>query len=582
MLQHLYVLRNWYGYFLLLMAPLFALLPTAVLHAQDMPPAQLHLFRVYYDGADELTELGASLDVWEIHQDEGYAIAPLDDAQLTKLQADGIRTAFAYRVPQGIQAISSAVDSSIAPAGTIPYFPCYRTTTALEQDMRMLADAHPQLAQWVDIGDSWEKTVSKGKTGHDLFALKITNTERAGTKFRLLIVAAVHARELTPAEIAARYVEYLIAYYGFDPDVTWLLDYGEIYIVPLANPDGREYADQLYYWRKNTNDSDGCTYADTSESGFGVDLNRNADMKWGQCESGGCSSTFACSPTFRGSDAASEPETIALQSYAESLFQDQRDEGLAASAPLSTTGAVISLHSYAQKVLYPWGWSSSAAPNRSGLQALGNRLAAPFNYVSCQTGDPGCLYETDGDYVDYVYYRLGVPAYTIELGTAFFEACSVFEDDVLQQATESLTLGFKYARMPYALTALGEVESVELARSRVMVGDTVTLTATLHLDASTTDSQHIRLTVDEPSWVDGAVSTAVTSTQSVTRTGTISLTLDTSALADGRHTLFLEAIDAAGNAGIPTAVFLDTMETSYAYMPFIGVREHFIGPQTDD
>ena len=109
----------------------------------------------------------------------------------------------------------------------------------------------------------------------------------------LFLMAAIHARELTTAETATRFAERLVAGYGPDPDITWLLDYNEIHIVPQVNPDGRKRAEGGVLWRKNTNDSNGSC----SPSRIGVDLNRNSSFKWNPCGFGCSSGALVMIPT---------------------------------------------------------------------------------------------------------------------------------------------------------------------------------------------------------------------------------------------------------------------------------------------
>ena len=73
--------------------------------------------------------------------------------------------------------------------------------------------------------------------------LKLTNRLVPGPKPHVFIMAAIHARELATAEVATRFAEQLVARYGVDPDVTWLLDYNEIHILAQSNPDGRKLAE---------------------------------------------------------------------------------------------------------------------------------------------------------------------------------------------------------------------------------------------------------------------------------------------------------------------------------------------------
>ena len=125
--------------------------------------------------------------------------------------------------------------------------------------MQTLALNHPNLATWIDIGDSWDKLTAGGPAGYDIYALDLTNKITPGPKSTFFLMAEIHAREYVTAETAARFAEYLVSNYGIDPDITWLLDYYHVYIVPMTNPDGRKLAESGDWWRKNTDSDDGCT-----------------------------------------------------------------------------------------------------------------------------------------------------------------------------------------------------------------------------------------------------------------------------------------------------------------------------------
>ena len=65
------------------------------------------------------------------------------------------------------------------------------------------------------------------------------------------------------------------------------------------------------------------------------------------------------------------------------------------------------------------------APNGPALQTLGRKFAYFNNYTPEQAIG---LYPTDGTTDDFGYGDLGVASYTFELGTAFFQDCSTFEN----------------------------------------------------------------------------------------------------------------------------------------------------------
>ncbi|MBT8132803.1 MAG: peptidase M14, partial [Gammaproteobacteria bacterium] len=200
-------------------------------------------------------------------------------------------------------------------------FSCYRTVEETFATAAAMAKDYPDLATWIDIGDSWEKQEALG--GHDLQVLRLTNSATSGPKPKLFAMSAVHAREYTTAELTTRFAEYLLDNYDSDPDVTWLLDHHEIHLSLQSNPDGRVQAQTGLSWRKNTNQN-ACSATSTSR---GIDLNRNFEFLWGCCNG---SSGSECSLTYRGDSAASEPETQAIQDYVRSIFPDQRDDDLSA------------------------------------------------------------------------------------------------------------------------------------------------------------------------------------------------------------------------------------------------------------
>ncbi|RLT39151.1 MAG: peptidase M14, partial [Chloroflexi bacterium] len=233
----------------------------------------------------------------------------------------------------------------------IPGYACYRTVGETFASLSQLAADKPEIAQWIDIGDSYDKVTPGEPAGSDIHALVLTNqNSRVTEKGKFVLVAAIHAREYATAELAARFAEKLVAGYGVDPDITWLLDYNEIHIVPQANPDGRGWAEQGYSWRKNTDRPATCASSPSNAPySFGVDLNRNSTFLWGTCGEG-CSSSDPCSVIYRGSSPGSEPEVQAIQAYMRSVFADQRGPNYTDAAPLDTNGVFISLHSYGNLV----------------------------------------------------------------------------------------------------------------------------------------------------------------------------------------------------------------------------------------
>jgi hypothetical protein len=224
----------------------------------------------------------------------------------------------------------------------------------------------------IDIGDSYNKTVDPSY-GYDIYALRITSASSTISKSPLMLLSGIHPREYSPPELVRQWI------LGFlDPDnleLQTILESTEIHWIPYANPDGRYYAETSQpFRRKNLNPSAaGSEWCNPDE--YGVDINRNFPFRWG-LSSG--SSTRACTQTYRGASAGSEPETQAVTNYALSIFpQDQRREvddfylaNVEAYDERTASGVFVDIHSFGN--YYIWV--------RTFVE---NHVVVFRNYVSC-------------------------------------------------------------------------------------------------------------------------------------------------------------------------------------------------------
>ena len=541
---------------------------TITASAQGPEGDRAQVVRVYFENRAQLNELAAQLDIWEVNNKQGYFVARVSPGHLQWLQAQGLRVEVEQELTDRLYLPRQ---SSPGQTSGIPGYPCYRTVEETYNDLATLASNHPDLATWTDVGDSWEKATPGGADGYDIYALTITNKTIPGPKPKFFMIASIHAREYTPAELATRFAEKLVNDYGVDPDITWLVDHYEFHLIPQANPDGRKRAEAGDLWRKNTDNDDGCT-AERVDWGYyyGVDLNRNSSFKWNQ----GGSSDNACFETYHGPSPASEPEVQAIEDYARNIFPDQRGPDDDDPAPQDAEGVFITLHSYSELVLYPWGWTDTQdAPNKTELATLGRKFGFYNHYEVCSD----CLYNASGTTDDFVYGELGVASYTFELGTAFFQDCSDFEDDIIPKNMPALIYAFKAARHPYMDPKGPEALNVAVSPTTVDAGDIITLTATL--DDSRYDSnghgnepvqtiQAARYTIDTPSW-KGGITHAMQAADGAFDTSSedVIVTIDTTSMTRGRHLIFVEGQDADGNWGVPTAVFLEVNAPCNATQP---------------
>ncbi|MEO0491121.1 MAG: M14 family zinc carboxypeptidase, partial [Cyanobacteria bacterium J06659_2] len=416
----------------------------------------------------------------------------------------------------------------------IPGFSSYRTVEETYADLSFLADENPDLVDWFAIGESYDKVTPGGADGYDINVLKLTNKAielpDRQEKPVIYIEGAIHAREYTTAELVTRFGEGLVADYGVDPDITWLLDYHEVHIVPVANPDGRKFAEQGYSWRKNTNPNPPPGEEPAPFPNYGVDLNRNFDFKWNDAkpfpDALPPSSGDPASNIYRGDAPASEPELQTVQNYVRSIFPDQRGPNDTDAAPEDATGVFLDVHSFGNLVLHPWGWTDADSPNEPALRTLGRK----YGYYTGQGPDGAYdvdeglgLYPTDGTSDDWAYGELGVAGYIIELGETFFQPSEDFENEILPENLPALTYMAKAARRPYQTPAGPETLEASLDLAQVVAGQSVVLTTladdTRYDDGVIADdeigtvndlpepSQTVvagRYSIGLPSWIPGA------------------------------------------------------------------------------
>ncbi len=543
---------------LLILLMLAGLVATLVATTRPAPAGdfrqetEVHLLvvRAYFDDPELVRSLSTWTEPWEVDYDRGYVVVGVSRGDVDRLLEAG----FDVELDAEMTALVNRPNVRLPGQGedTIPGFPCYRTVEGTFASATDIVASYPNLAAWLDVGDSWQKTVGQG--GYDMRVLRLTNSAIPGPKPSFFATFAIHAREYTTAELGTRFAEYLVSNYGTDPDVTWILDYHEIHLMLQSNPDGRKQAETGLSWRKNTNNNF-CTNTNFR----GIDLNRNFEFQWGCC---GGSSGNECSETFRGPSPASEPEVQAIQAYGQAIFPDQRGDPIDEPAPPDATGLYIDVHSYSELILWPWGFTWQPTGNGTAHQTLGRKMAYFNGYYPEQSIG---LYPTDGTTDDFFYGDLGVASYTYELGTSFFQSCSTFENQILPDNLEALLYAVKVPRTPYLTPAGPEALSVAVSDGLIDPGDPVQLTATLN-DARFNNSngtepvQNVvagEYYVDTPPW-DGGTPTAMAPADGSFNSPVEGVTaaLNTGGLSGGRHLIYVRGQDAAGNWGPLSAVFL--------------------------
>ncbi|XP_059061037.1 carboxypeptidase B-like [Achroia grisella] len=300
--------------------------------------------------------------------------------------------------------------------------------SVVDQYLVDLAAAYPNIVTVVSGGNSFE--------GRDIKYLKISTTNfQDRSKPIVYIQSLLHAREWITLPATLYAIEKLVidvVEQDLQQDIDWI-------IVPIANPDGYEFAHtNTRFWRKNR--ATGYSVGDTC---IGVDLNRNFDILWGTA-----SSSNVCSETFHGRGPASEPEIVALQSIA---GQDANRVEL-----------FLDIHSYGSMILFGWG-TGALPPNALVINYVGVLMAQAIDRVKWQSninyivGNTfHVLYAASGSAGDYglaigspLSYTYELPAYRNSGGLNGFLVDPDFIEQAGFETWEGIKEGARFARDNY-------------------------------------------------------------------------------------------------------------------------------------
>ena len=256
--------------------------------------------------------------------------------------------------------------------------------------------------------------------GRDIWAFKISDNPNVDEdEPEVLYTSLIHAREPLSMMNLFYFAQKLAEGYNSDEEFTYLVNNREMWFVPVVNPDGYVFNEQIEPFgggmhrknRRNTNCGNGTTR--------GVDLNRNFGYEWGANNTG--SSPDPCSDVYRGESAFSEPETQAVRDFI--LDHDFKN--------------VLHYHSYSNLYIHAFGDGSYPdEPDLTTHREIGHEMSK-YNGYYVGTGLDGIGYTVNGDAVDWSYGDQELISYVPEVGS-YAQGFWPSEDEVEQLCIDQL------------------------------------------------------------------------------------------------------------------------------------------------
>ncbi|XP_022539293.2 carboxypeptidase A1 [Astyanax mexicanus] len=259
----------------------------------------------------------------------------------------------------------------------------YHTLSEIYSFIDLLVKEKPKLVSKVVIGKSYE--------GHPLNVLKFsTGANRPG----IWIDTGIHSREWVTQASGTWFAKKIATDFGRNAALTAILFKFDIFLEIVTNPDGYDYTHTTErMWRKTRKPNSGSDCV-------GVDPNRNWDAFFG----GPGSSRDPCSEIYHGPYAHSEPEVKAIVDFVKSH---------------GNLKAFVSIHSYSQMLLYPYGYTRTPCKDQAELHEVVRRaviaLQRPYSTKYKYGSIINVVYEASGGSIDWTYNQGIKYSYTFEL-----------------------------------------------------------------------------------------------------------------------------------------------------------------------
>ncbi|NXS62672.1 CBPA2 Carboxypeptidase, partial [Brachypteracias leptosomus] len=255
-------------------------------------------------------------------------------------------------------------------------FGTYHTLDEIYAELDHLASEHSSLVSKIQIGESYEK--------RPLYVLKFSTG--GSNRPAIWLDAGIHSREWVTQASAVWMANKIASDYGTDPSITALLDKMDLFLLTVSNPDGYVFTHtRNRMWRKTRSKIPGSVCV-------GVDPNRNWDAGFGGRDKGPGASSNPCSESYRGPSANSEVEVRSVVDFIKSH---------------GNIKAFLTLHSYSQLLMYPYGYKCTEPADYVELDALGKAAASSIKSLYGTTFTVGSIcttiYQASGGSIDWSY-----------------------------------------------------------------------------------------------------------------------------------------------------------------------------------
>ncbi len=280
---------------------------------------------------------------------------------------------------------NNSIDNTLFPPETraTTTWNFYPTYDAYDTIMTAFQTNYPNICRKINL-----KTLTSGRK---LLFCKISkNPDIKEAEPRILYTSSMHGNEITGYVLMLHLIDYLLSNYGIDPRITRMIDSTEIWINPLANPDGTYHA------------GNSTVYGAIRNNQNNVDLNRNY-------------------PDFIGGPHSDnlpyQQETMAFMGLADSLEFTES----------------INFHGGSQVCNYPWDGKYAFNPDDAWWQYVCRAYADTVHTYSGSTyladlnngiTNGAAWYLVYGGRQDYMNYYHHCREFTLEISTTKTPAAS--------------------------------------------------------------------------------------------------------------------------------------------------------------